>query len=129
MSMLDAALAYAADGYRVHPLKPGTKVPILSEWQHKATTDRKTIKRWWRDRPSANIGIATGKASNLWVLDVDLGSHPEEAQATMAELVERFGPLKPTRVVKTPSGGVHYWYRYPKNIGTWTNAGGNLIKP
>lgn len=129
MSMLDAALAYAADGYRVHPLKPGTKVPIVSEWQHKATTDRKTIRRWWRDRPSANVGIATGAASDLWVLDVDLGSHPEEAQATMAELVERFGPLKPTRVVKTPSGGVHYWYRYPKNIGTWTNAGGNLIKP
>jgi putative DNA primase/helicase len=125
--MLAAALDYAELGYRVHPLKAGTKIPRLDGWPELATLDEETIRGWWRKWPHANIGIATGKASDLWVLDVDLGSHRAEAQETMAGLSE-LGELGEALVVNTPSGGVHYWYRWPKGKGNWTNSGGGLIR-
>ena len=127
--LVAAALAYAAEGLRVHPLKPGTKVPMLDDWPELATTKAKLIKKWWRRWPNANVGIATGKASDLWVLDVDTGSHPDEARATLLDLVDKHGlDLAGIRRIVTPSGGVHYWYRYPKGEGVWTNKGGNRIR-
>ena len=81
-----AALDYADNGWRVIPLHtiergacscgkascadPG-KHPRLTEWQHRASTDPDQIARWWRQWPNANVGIATGETSNLWVLDID----------------------------------------------------------
>ena len=125
--LLAAALGYAKQGFRVHPLRPMTKVPRLAAWQDKATTDADTIAKWWGKWPTSNVGIATGRQSNLWVLDVDLGSHRDEAQETIGMLVER-GYMADTMTVTTPSGGVHYWHAWPKGKGEWTNSGGDLIR-
>ena len=56
-------------GWRVLPVKG--KIPLLKDWPTLATTDEATIRRWWTEDPTANIGLATGKASDLFVLDVD----------------------------------------------------------
>ncbi len=86
-SLLDAALAYAERGWRVIPVhgitaggdctcgaddcsSPG-KHPLISAWQKKATTDPDTIRGWFTAWPNINIGIATGSASGIAVLDVD----------------------------------------------------------
>ncbi|MBR1005100.1 bifunctional DNA primase/polymerase [Bradyrhizobium liaoningense] len=71
-----------------------------------ATTDRKTIKQWWAANPDANIGIATGKISNLVVVDVD----GEDGKKSLAELVKTYGRLPKTPKVKT-GRGVHYYFR------------------
>ena len=79
-TMKQCALEYADMGLAVLPIKPprigGTapgKMPYISEWQHKASTDRKQIDDWWTRWPDANIGIATGCISGgLVVIDLDI---------------------------------------------------------
>ena len=68
---LSAALQYAGLGWRVHPLKPRSKVPLLNHWPSQGTTDPATIRGWWRRWPTANVGLVCGGTSNFWVLDID----------------------------------------------------------
>lgn len=82
-TMLEAALALAARGFAVFPLLPREKKPIHTGGFKNATRDRAQIEAWWRERPSANIGIATGPASGVWVLDLD--TDHERAWALLRE--------------------------------------------
>jgi hypothetical protein len=70
LDLTPVAIGLAADGYRVLPLRPGSKVPILDDWPDRATEDIGTIVKWWTSRPSCNVGVATGKG--LVVIDVDV---------------------------------------------------------
>ena len=72
-AMLEAALGYAAKGWRVFPLKPREKVPATAHGVKDATTDEATIRGWWGTWPDANVGYATGYG--VAVVDIDdLGS-------------------------------------------------------
>lgn len=127
--LLRAALKYAKRGYRVHPLRPGSKIPLLPEWQTEATTDPEAIATWWSQWPRANVGIATGAGSDLFVLDVDLG-HGKQAAKSMKRLRKKYGDLPPTYTVRTPSGGLHHYFRMPKGAEgeTWRNSAGYVRK-
>lgn len=118
------ALAYARRGWRVHPLyevdpqaqrcacwrstdcpdKQRGKHPRLPGWQKEATTDEAQVRAWWGRWPSASVGLATGAASGVWVLDLD----GPEAIAWYAEQERRHGEVQ-TVGIRT-SRGVHlYW--------------------
>ncbi|MCP1848370.1 MULTISPECIES: phage/plasmid primase, P4 family [unclassified Bradyrhizobium] len=135
--LMKQALRYASKGIYVIPVhsvrdgrcscrdsaecsKPG-KHPITPRGVKDATTNRKTIKRWWAENPDANIGIATGKISNLVVVDVD----GAEGKISLAELVKKNGKLPRTPKVKTGKGE-HYYLR-PGNK-TVQNSVGRLGK-
>jgi Bifunctional DNA primase/polymerase, N-terminal len=66
-----AAVFYAAHGWAVFPLVPGGKVPATTRGFHDATTDVERVATWWRLKPTANIGLATGGASGVDVIDLD----------------------------------------------------------
>jgi hypothetical protein len=112
--LLEAALSYAARGWRVHPLKPGEKVPILPKWPERATTDPEIIRAWWEKRPTANVGIACGGPANLLVLDVD---GPEGVEALAGR------HLPPTVTARTPRGGLHYLFTYSGSEPIGNSAG------
>ena len=78
-SLLDAALGYAAQNFLVFPCLARGKEPAIAGGFHAATTNPETIKRFWRiaDR---NVGVATGAASGIWILDID-GPEGEQAGA------------------------------------------------
>jgi hypothetical protein len=101
------ALAYAAHGWPVFPLAPGTKVPALPRRLGgrgclDATTDAEIVAEMWKKYPLGNVGIATGEAAGLAVLDVDPRHGGELA---LAALVKLHGPIPAGPVARTPSGG------------------------
>lgn len=87
-AMLSEAKALAVRGWRVLPV--AGKVPLVKEWPDRATTDETTITDWWTQHSEANIGIATGKRSDLFVLDVDPGKGGDES---LRALEAQFGAL------------------------------------
>jgi hypothetical protein len=111
MSRLEAAaLAYAAKGWPVFPLKPGEKRPATAHGVKDATTDLDQVAAWWRKNSEYNIGMACGEPSGVWVLDVD----GDEGHLALLELGHGY-PFTLTQY--TPSGGVHFFFRHVPGLG------------
>ena len=113
------ALAYADSGWRVLPWKYayGTKRPTIPAWQTAATTDKDTIKQWWFDNPTSQIGIACGKESGLWVLDIDI-KHGKNGSKSLAKAFGKdwFVELASKSCVQnSPSGGIHLFFKWNDN--------------
>lgn len=129
---LTAALAYAHHGWAVFPLHTPTgmslrpcscnqpncqsvgKHPRTAKGLHAASLDPEQIHTWWRMWPQANVGIATGAASGLVVLDVDPRHGGQQSIATLEALV---GPL-PGTVTASTGTGWHLYYEHHRNP-TW----------
>jgi len=111
MTLAFEALSLAQHGLAVFPLQPREKKPYgHSTGLHAATIDHLLVDRWWagreplpkkedapasvviRVRADSNIGIVTGPASGVWVLDLD-GKTAEEG---LAALVAVHGELPAT---------------------------------
>ena len=112
--ILDAALDYASRGLPVFPVNPADKAPYVATGFKAATTDNKTIRRWWRAHPDAMIGVPTGAAGRVWVLDADVDLNKKiNGPAALARLVASHGgaPLL-TCTSLTPRGGKHFMWRW-----------------
>jgi DNA polymerase-1 len=103
-----SALAHAARGWRVFPLRPGDKRPAFPDhdaancarrdprcrgghqgWEPRATTDPDRIRRAWTRAPY-NIGIACGPSA-LVVIDLDVpkpGDKPPPEWANVAGIAD-----------------------------------------
>lgn len=75
-----------------------------------ATTNRATIEQWWAGYPDANIGIATGEASGIVVIDVD---DDHGGYTSWDRLTDRHGDPGDTWTVVTGSGGAHLYFQHP----------------
>ncbi|MGA4508293.1 bifunctional DNA primase/polymerase [Propionibacteriaceae bacterium G1746] len=105
-----AARGLAASGVPVFPVAPRDKVPLIRNGRgfRDATSDLRQVEAWWRRFPQANIGVPTGAASGLVVVDVDVhGTNGYDAlnRADRAGLVMGWEFL-----VRTPTGGLHLYY-------------------
>lgn len=108
-----AALHYAtAYGWPVFPLVPGEKRPLTKHGFKDATTDPDQIRRWWRDTPSANIGLPTGHTFDVIDVDVPAGTMPWLDLVDTGSLPDGHG------WVSTASGGTHVYIQ--------PTGGGNL---
>lgn len=106
---LEHALKYASLGWQVFPLSPRSKEPIKGSHAVKdATTDETQIRAWWKKWPEANIAVACGAASGVYVVDVDMDS--EKGINGLNSLGE-FPALPETIRQDTPRGGAHFFYR------------------
>lgn len=108
MSLPAAANELAAAGIPVFPCVPGAKNPIVPSGFKLATDDLRRVQGWWRWQPRANIGIPTGGASGLVVVDVDqhgINGYVAYARAARAGLIP-----EPLVTVATPSGGQHAYF-------------------
>lgn len=86
-----------------------------------ATSDRATIERWWGAVPSASIGIATGQASGLTVIDAD-ATDGKPGVVNLTTLCAQHGGVPATFAVNTGGGGIHLYFKYSANPRTGTNV-------
>lgn len=123
-TLLDAALRYAQLGWAVFPLHSPAggkctcgadvcsvgKHPRTADGFKSATTDGGKIRGWWRTWPTANIGVATGAVSGIFVLDVD----PDKGgDASLGMLLSEHGEIPDTVDAVTGSGGRHVVFAHP----------------
>ena len=57
---LGAALEYARRGWKVVPVRPREKAPLLHDWPNRASSDEETVAGWFEKWPDANVGVAKG---------------------------------------------------------------------
>ena len=110
-SCLDAALAYAARGFRVFPLLPNSKLPATPHGCKDATTDLETVRRLFTGNPG-NIGIATGQGLVVVDLDVKPDRDGLEAWRDLCASHETIDTVE----CLTPSGGRHLYFRCHEKI-------------
>lgn len=116
--MLEAALEYLAKGWSVIPCHPGQKKASVS-WEKYQTRlpTREEATKWWTQSPTSNIALITGRISGVVGVDVDTykGGKPEP-------IFER----SPTQLIsRTPRGGFHLVYAYPKHLTELSNEVGS----
>jgi len=102
LAKTELALNYLKHGFSVIPLSPKSKIPPegfkWSEFQNRRASEEE-VKNWFLKNPDYNLGIVTGKISNLVVVDI-----------------EKDGETKgytPTAMARSGGGGIHMYYRYP----------------
>lgn len=106
----EAALRYANLGMCVIPLRERDKRPMFNNWPEIATADQAIISRWWQQTPNANVGIATGKKSGIFVLDVDPANGGMDSYENM---LLKHGGFPDTWQQITGRRGFHMFFRYP----------------
>lgn len=128
---LDAALLYAWQEWRVAPVTPGSKVPAINDWVNQASDDVDQIHAWFGvngSHKSAGVCIVTGSCSGIWVLDIDV-ANGKRGLDILKLLIAHAGDgekLPETLVVRTPSGGYHYYFSYPDDADVHNSASNRL---
>jgi Bifunctional DNA primase/polymerase, N-terminal/Primase C terminal 1 (PriCT-1) len=98
----------AHNGFKIFPCKPKDKVPAVP-WKDHATSDLEVVRAWWGAWPQCNIGIAMGKLSGVFVLDID----GEEGEASLRKLESEHGPLPQDTIEARTARGRHLYFRMP----------------
>jgi P4 family phage/plasmid primase-like protien len=112
-------------GWHVFPERVvnGEKVPAIKDWPNEASTDPRVIVKWWReDSRFAECvpGIVTGRKSMIFVVDIDVKNIDGFEQ--LQQLCSRHGTTlailrtHAMLIVRTPSGGEHWNFRYPDGL-------------
>lgn len=117
--MVDHALDLCRLGLSVFPLRPRDKRP-LGEWKshQRRAMDLRGVSLAWAEHPDANIAIATGPISGVFVLDVD----GEKGSEALASLQKTWGPLPPSWRCLT-GRGEHIYFRWPEGRNARNSAG------
>lgn len=103
----------ASLGFRVHPLRPGSKVPQLRGWQHHATSDAAVLATWHDAYPSANWGVMTG--GGVGVLDID-NKHGFDGDASWEQVATQLSDAAAMPRVATANNGAHAYFRYEGHL-------------
>jgi hypothetical protein len=138
--LVDAALSYARRGWPVFPVhgvywghctcgrrecsSPG-KHPLVRRGVLDASNDARVIREWWRRWRLANVAIATGNASGIVVIDMDLPVAFDSLDV-LRDKVPR------TLTALTGGGGLHLVLRAPEvhslhnHVGRLPGVAGDL---
>jgi hypothetical protein len=100
-----AALA-VAQTYPIFPCNPANKRPLTEHGFKDASRDEGKILQWWASHPDALIGVPTGAASGLVVVDDDTVKKPSAISSDW--VAANRDVLGSTLKQKTVSGGTHY---------------------
>ncbi len=118
-SVVAAAVEQIEQGFAVFALKADAKVPVTEHGFKNATTRPDWIRRQLEAPAAGNYGLVWPATSpeRVVVFDLDDGGGAERPwRDRMLDLVAQHGPLPPTKITTTPSGGRHAFYRWPADV-------------
>lgn len=108
-NLAGAAELLGSSAIPVFPCVPGGKRPLTPLGFQDASADLDVINSWWRHQPEANIGVPTGTAGGIDVVDVDV--HDTGSGYAAFEHARRAGFVEGWAwMVRTPSGGLHAYF-------------------
>jgi hypothetical protein len=128
----EIALAYAKElSWRIFPCNPLNKRPLIEGGFKNATTDERTLCRWWTQWPNALIGCEAGdNIGGAFVIDLDVKAHKPTGKVTTLE--QHYARIKDatgvdlatlgTWEVETGSGGRHFYIKPPDGVALPKNA-------
>lgn len=100
--MINQALQYLTQGKSIIPVGQDKRPLIVwKDYQTRLATQEE-VQQWWIQWPDANIGIVTGKLSDLAVVDIEKGGSTQNMPITL--------------IAKTGGGGWHYYYKYCEGV-------------
>ena len=103
---LEAALKYSNDlKWSVIPATIDKEGDVKWTANQKIRASDEQIKKWWLQRPNANVAAVTGKESGFFVVDADVKNGIDGHKS--------LGPIPLTASTKTGSGGTHYLFKHP----------------
>ncbi len=108
-STLKYALSYLTRNWSIIPIKPSSKLPLISTWkeyQDRLPT-KKEVTKWWTENPDAGIALICGEISGVIVVDIDPKNGGEKASITLEG---------PTLCAKSGGGGEHIFYKWRKGL-------------
>lgn len=140
--VLTEAQSYIAKGWKVFPLHTvdesgqctcgnaacadTAKHPATRRGLKEASNDPAKVMEWFGpDAPPRNIGVVTGSASGITVLDIDIG--PGKFGMESWREVNRDHMEPETLDATTGSGGMHAVFRYNSALNTASNVLGKGI--
>ncbi|MDO9637610.1 MAG: VapE family protein [Pseudotabrizicola sp.] len=120
------AASWARAGFPVFPCGP-SKQPLTPHGFKDATADLGEVAAFWQAHPKALVGIPTGGASGLFVVDLDTDRDTGEAigEASFGALGLSY-LIGSVPTVATPSGGRHLYFR-ACGVGSTTGKLGRKI--
>ena len=117
-------------GYIIFPMKNDIKklpkLPYIKKWQ-----DLEKSHQWAKPptkyewKMITGTAIQTGIRSNLVILDIDILKDGENSKDGMEYFINNLQDIK-TKVVRTPSGGIHMYFKYC-DVKTTTKVQGYSI--
>lgn len=110
----EAALALAQAGYAIFPAN-FEKVPLIAQWQKRATKKPRQIKAWFEKHPDAIPALPTGRINGIAVLDIDRKNGKDGFKGLRKR---GFDPSTLSEIrYQTPSGGEHHFFTWPDGMG------------
>ena len=114
-----------------------------NKWQDKKNQSKTNIYKFDSKKQYCNLGVPTGKVNNITVVDLDFYSKDDEVfNLEDSTFIKTFGYNYiedfDTFTVKTPSGGIHLYFKYDEDIGQTANKehqvdtrnnGGYVVSP
>lgn len=125
-AMQEAALAHARLGFRIFPVSPRDKRPLVKGWGSEASAEETQVSAWWSRWPHAMIGLPTGAANGLWVLDLDVDAEKGlDGNTSFMELEVAHGAIDIDVCATTPRGGTHLFFRWDAAHPVHNSVGGH----
>ena len=114
-------LRMADRGWRLFPVKPRDKQPLITDWPNQATHEEDRVRFWLKRFSDCNWGVATGAESGTFVLDVD-----GDPGLNSLQLLELQGCGLPHTLITHTGRGSHIWFKWPANGTVIRNSAGKL---
>ena len=118
------ALYYASLGWRVFPIRNGTKDNYhVASWKIEASNDAQIVGSWWDKWPDANIGFVV--PDDMVIIDADSPEHAEDGNGpdgrqNLKEWQLQNGNFPLTKCAISTTKGYHYYYRVNEKFGNRT---------